>query len=196
LIRLFPGFPLPDADYQELVTLLEIGGGPEQTILVAHSRGALDALASDAFPGAPLFLLAPSVPRRRRGTPFLRSALRTAGGIPIMRDVLARRFREATYRRYGAETPSGPPLELAAAAQRLRPTPSAAASPDSRAVVVITSSDDLRHADQVLLATRLGATVLHHPGGHLFPITHAVSTAHTIRTALASGLTTPPGVDQ
>lgn len=197
LIRLFPGFPLPNADYQQLVAFLESGGGLDQAMLVAHSRGALDALVSDEFPGAPLFLLAPSVPRRRRGTRSLRATLQVAASLPVIRGVLARRLREATYRRYSAEVPTGPPLNLAAAAQRLKAAPSAVPSSVSRPVVVIVSNDDPRHADQVHFAAHLGATIRYHPGGHLFPITHAVSTARTIRAALASGsLPITPSDDQ
>ena len=187
LIRLFSGFPLPAADYQPLLALLGAEGGPGRAVLVAHSRGAFEALASNASPGAPLILLAPSVPRRRRGTLLLRVTLHLVGSIPVIRGRVARRVREATYRRYGAEAPPGAPLDLATAAQQLRWAPTATKIAISRPVVILLSDDDPREAEQLLLAARLGAAVLHHPGGHLFPITHPASTASTIRAALASG---------
>lgn len=106
---------------------------------------------------------------------------------PVLRDAVAKRLREETYRRYGAEAPSGPPLDLAAASRRLTSAPPMAVGSSSRRVLVLVSDDDPRRVEQLLFAAQLGARVIHHAGGHLFPITHPTSTAQAIRVALASG---------
>lgn len=182
-VRLFPGFPLPDSDYSELLDLLEAGEGPGRPIVVAHSRGALDALASGTPPGVPLFLLAPSVPRHRSGTGLLKASLLIAGRMPVVRDAISRQLREGTYRRYGADAPPGLPLDLETVARRLRVTSIRVIGKGSRSVVVVVSLDDARYEDQVVFARQLGATVLLQPGGHLFPITHPDLTASTIMAA-------------
>ncbi|WP_368784589.1 alpha/beta hydrolase [Arthrobacter sp. SX1312] len=190
-VRFFPGFPLPVTDYGELLGLLEANAEPGQPIVIAHSRGALDALASDIPPKVPIFLLAPSVPRRRRGTRLLKGSLFLVAAIPVVRVVLSRRLRKETYRRYSAEAPPGQPLDLGAVARRLRADTSAGIGRGSRTVVLVLSEEDARYEDQLLLARRLDATVLHQPGGHLFPITQAASTASTVLAILASGIHPP-----
>lgn len=113
-------------------------------------------------------LLAPSTPRRRRWTPFLITSLHLLASIQVIRDAIARRFRNGSYRRYGAETAAGAPLALAVAARQLGSTPSTTTTPTSQPVVVILSSDDPRHVEPGLFAAQLGATVLDHPRRH-FP---------------------------
>lgn len=105
-VRLFPGFPLPAADYATMLEGLASRAGPDQDIVVAHSLGALEALSHGSTTQAPVFLLAPSAPEKRRiGRPVVRAVLHLLGRSPDRGVALARYLRSSTYRRYGAQAP-------------------------------------------------------------------------------------------
>lgn len=184
-VRLFPGFPLPVADYADMMDGLAGYEGPRRHVVVAHSLGALEALSDGSVQETAVFLLAPSIPERRRtGRPVLRGALRLLGRTPGGGAALARRLRAGTYRRYGAQAPVGAPLPLREAADRLRRAGRQAISPPSAPCVVLCSDDDARHPAQLRLAERLGTTAHGVEGGHLFPITRGRRTAETILEVL------------
>jgi pimeloyl-ACP methyl ester carboxylesterase len=179
-VELFRGFPLPEADYERLLQELgrrELG---VSAIRVAHSLGSLRALAVASE--VPTILMAPSVPRARPGRPVLRAVLKVGALFP-QGDALAARLRVASYQRYGAVAPSGTPLSLRAASERLRTT-----SPKEllavTSAVVLCSRTDPRHPRQLQLAAQLGATVYWVEGGHMFPVTHPSLTAAAIAAAL------------
>jgi hypothetical protein len=183
-LTLHPGFPLRRSDYAELEALLAGGIDGHAHVVVAHSRGALDALQAGPASCYPLFLLAPSSPGRRPLAPAVRASLRMVGRVPLLRDAGARALRDLSSRRYGTRAPGGLPLDLLTAAERLGPVPRTGAQPAGRRIIVVVSPDDPRRDAQLALACRLGATVLHAPGGHLFPLTHPRETASLLSTAL------------
>jgi len=182
-VQLLPGFPLPAHDYSQLSTALAGSTGRDAAIVVAHSLGALSALSDTT--SAPIFLLAPSSPSRRRpGRTLLRQTLRVLDVTPLSA-AIARRLRTSTYRRYRATPPPGKPITLVEAANRLlKPEP--ILFHNSAQIFVICSRGDPRHESQVRLARQLGAEVRWTEGGHLFPITNGRGTADAILSALAS----------
>lgn len=179
-----PGFPLRRSDYAELEALLTAALDGTARVVIAHSRGALDALQPGAASSEPLILLAPSSPGRRPLSPAIRVSLRFVGRIPVVRDAAARALRELSFHRYGSRAPEGPPLDLLTAAERLDPAPGTGAQPADRRILVVVSSEDPRRDAQLALARRLGATILNAPGGHLFPLTHPRETASLLSAAL------------
>jgi hypothetical protein len=187
-VTLHPGFPLRRSDYAELEALLAAGLASRLDgcahVVVAHSRGALDALQAGPASADPLFLLAPSSPGRRPLLSGIRSSLEIVGRVPVVRDAAAQALRDLSFRRYGARAPDGLPLDLLAAAGRLGPVPRTGPQPPDRRITVVVSPDDPRREAQLALARRLRATVVSAPGGHLFPITHPRETASLLSTAL------------
>ncbi|WP_165069180.1 alpha/beta hydrolase [Marisediminicola senii] len=182
-VRLFPGFPLPASDYAELLRLLR-EAHPREPFVVAHSRGALHAMASHAAADGRLVLLAPSVPKRRPTTGALRTTLLVAARMPFLRGAVSRRLRSETYRRYGASAPPGPALDLRAVADRLRAAHRLAPRSVTRGLVVVIARHDPRRDAQLTWARSIDAMVVEQAGGHLFPITHPAATASTIVKAL------------
>lgn len=181
-VYLYPGFPLPAHDYSQLSAALAHSTGPHSAVVVGHSLGALSALSDTTR--APIFLLAPSIPGRRRpGRSLMRRALRVLDVTPISA-VIAHRLRTSTYWRYRATPPTGDPLTLDEAADRLRAPEPVLRHPPTQ-VFVICSKSDPRHEAQLRLARQLGARVQWTEGGHLFPITDGRATADIILNALA-----------
>lgn len=178
--QLFPGFPLTSGDYQPLLDAL----GPDFSSALAHSHGALAALAKTPA-DQNLILMAPSDPRRPRPLRRAQStALAILGHVPVINQPLARWLRRRCFAATALATPIGAPLPLADAAARLRdPGTPVALRPRTW---VLTSPNDPRHNEQLLLAQALGAVHLDVPGGHMFPLTHPEQTAAAIHALISN----------
>ncbi|WP_394274747.1 alpha/beta fold hydrolase [Luteococcus sp.] len=181
-VQLYSGFPMANQDYAPLVRAVE-EFMPGKEVVLAHSHGALVALASTP-PDISLVLLAPSDPRRPRpGRSLSAWLLRTLSVLPRVNPWLAEALRRRSFAAMGVAPPAGPPLSLADAARRLR-VKGVDVRPRAE-VLVITSPSDPRHQEQLELARDLGATVRLVEGGHMFPLTDPVDTARVISDRLS-----------
>lgn len=180
-IVLYPGFPLTARDYDGLLDEIR-QRMPTKAVTLAHSHGAVQALASRPQ-SAPMVLLAPSDPRRPRpGCRAQATALYACGCVPRLGEWLAGALRRRSFEALGLQPPVGPPLPLREAAQRLTPRPVAVASRPG--MLVVTSPSDPRHEEQLQLAQDLAASVAVIEGGHMFPLTAHVQTARLIQEHL------------